>query len=128
MVCLALGSTPDELATELLVRILRNQKQDARHFSVQDADVVIPPEATPGAVAIVYLVSAYPGAERDKSDSVAGRIREILPGSLLVNVFLPDLSGIPESPARQGSCDHAVSSFGEAVRLCLERQQTTIDA
>ena len=69
----------DELATELLVRILRSQKQDARHFSVQDADIALPADATPGAEAIVYLVSAYPGTERDDSDAVAAKVRQILP-------------------------------------------------
>ena len=121
MVCVALGSIPDELATELLVRILRNQKQDARHFSVQDADVALPSDATPGAVAIVYLVSAYPGSERDKSDSVADKVRQILPGTLLVNVFLPGLAMTSESPVRRGNSDHAVTTFVEAVRICLER-------
>jgi predicted PurR-regulated permease PerM len=128
MVCLSLGSTADELATELLVRILRNQKQDARHFSTQDADVVIPPETTPGAVGIVYLVSAYPGDERDKADNVADRVRQILPGALLVNVFLPGLSVTPDPVARRGNSDHAVTSFIEAVRVCLERERPTYDA
>ena len=123
MVCLALGAVADELATELLVRILRNEKQDARHFSVGDADVAIPPETTPGAVAIVYLVSAYPSEERDKSDAVAGRVRQLLPGALLVNVFLPGLSVIPDAPAHQGTSDHVVTSFVEAVRICMEREQ-----
>lgn len=123
MVCLALGAVADELATELLVRILRGEKQDARHFSVGDADVAIPPETTPGAVAIVYLVSAYPSPERDKSDVVAERVRQLLPGALLVNVFLPGLSVIPDAPAHQGTSDHVVTSFVDAVRICLERQQ-----
>jgi predicted PurR-regulated permease PerM len=124
MVCLALGALADDLATELLVRILRNQKQDARHFSVQDADVATPPEtATPGAVAIVYLVSAFPSAERDKADAVAERVRQILPGALLVNVFLPGLTATADFMADRGSADHAVTSFVEAARICLERQQ-----
>lgn len=124
MVCLALGALADDLATELLVRILRNQKQDARHFSVQDTDVATPPEtATPGAVAIVYLVSAFPSEEREKADAVAERVRQILPGALLVNVFLPGLIATADFTASRGSADHAVSSFVEAVRICLERHQ-----
>jgi hypothetical protein len=126
IVCLALGAVADELATELLVRILRNEKQDARHFSVGDADVAIPPETTPGAVAIVYLVSAYPSEERDKSDTVAGRVRLLLPGALLVNVFLPGLSVTPETSAYRGASDHAVTSFVEAVRICMEREQQLV--
>ena len=123
MVCVGLGSIPDEFATELLVRILRTEKQDARHFSIQDADVGIPEDATPGAVAIVYLVSAYPGPERDKSDNAADRVRQILPDALLVNVFLPGLSVTPEEPPRPGKSDHAVGSFVQAVQFCLERPQ-----
>src|ERR1019366_7874063 len=36
MLCVGLGSTADDLATELLVRILRDQKVDARHLSIED--------------------------------------------------------------------------------------------
>jgi hypothetical protein len=68
-------------------------------------------------------VSAYPSPERDKSDVVAERVRQLLPGALLVNVFLPGLSVIPDAPAHQGTSDHVVTSFVEAVRICLERQQ-----
>ena len=38
MLCVGLGSMADDLATELLVRILREQKIDARHLSIEDLD------------------------------------------------------------------------------------------
>jgi hypothetical protein len=45
MVCVGLGSMADDLATELLVRILRDQKIDARHMSIEDLAAWPPPEA-----------------------------------------------------------------------------------
>jgi len=59
MVCVGLGSCSDDLATELLVRILRDQKIDARHMSLEDMAAVPPPNAAE-AVSIVYVVSAFP--------------------------------------------------------------------
>jgi hypothetical protein len=40
-------------------------------------------------VAIVYLVSAFPGAERLSHEEVVERVRRLLPGALLVDVLLP---------------------------------------
>src|ERR1700723_1259169 len=44
VVCVGLGSMADDLATELLVRILRDQKIDARHMSLEDMNTAPPPE------------------------------------------------------------------------------------
>jgi hypothetical protein len=120
MVCLGLGSTADDLAAELLVRILRDQKLDARHFSVSDEGP--PPGATPGGVAIVCLVSAFPGPERERSGAVAERVRELLPGAFLVNVFLPGVSVEPD-PIQSGNADPTVTSLTHAVQICLEQQR-----
>jgi predicted PurR-regulated permease PerM len=124
MVCLGLGSFADDLAAELLVRILRDQKIDARHFSVSDGGP--PPGASTDGVAIVYLVSALPGPERDGSGAVAERVRELLPGAFLLNVFLPGVSAGPASDTPVGSADHTVSSFAQALQICLEQQRERI--
>jgi predicted PurR-regulated permease PerM len=123
MVCLGLGSSADDLAAELLVRILRDQKVDARHFSVNDSDAGPPPGATAGAVAIVYLVSAYPGPERERRDAVAERVRQLLPGAFLLNVFLPGVSVQPPSITQVGNADDTVISLTHALQICLEQQQ-----
>jgi len=126
MICLALGSIADDLAAELLVRILRNHKLDARHFSVEDLDAGLPPGATPGGVAAVYLVSANPGAERDNRAVVAERIRQMLPGAGLMNLLLPGLSAQPVSAAQVVEAqDPVVTSFVQAVQICLEHHQPT---
>lgn len=125
MICLALGSIADDLAAELLVRILRNHKVDARHFSVKDLDAGLPPGATPGGVAAVYLISAAPGPERDNRNQVAERIHQLFPSAGLMNLLLPGLSSQTMStPQMVDADDPVVTSFVQAVQICLEQQQS----
>jgi AI-2E family transporter len=128
MVCLGLGSPADDLAAELLVRIMRDQKVDARHFSVNDPDAGPPPGASTDGVAIVYLVSAFPGAERERSGAVAERVRQLLPGAFLLNVFLPGVSAQPSATPPVGGADDTVTSFAQALQICLEQQRQRTNA
>jgi predicted PurR-regulated permease PerM len=123
MLCLGPGSFTDDLAAELLARILREQKVDARHFSVEDTEGGPPPGATPGGVAIVYLVSAAPGVERQRCGPVAQRLRQRLPEALFVNVFFPGVTLQLEAAAESGNADLTVTSFAQAVQICLEKRE-----
>jgi hypothetical protein len=127
MLCIGMGSLADDLATELLVRILRDQKVDARHLSIDDLNAPPPPDASPDIVSVVYLVSAYPSEERKRSESVAARIRERFPAVRLVTVFLPGML-LPASPVIEtvATADKAATSFGHAVQICLDMQQDQI--
>ena len=131
MLCVGLGSIPDDLATELLVRILRDQKLDARHLSVDDLQQLPPPEAAPGSVSMVYLVSAFPSSERLRAESTAAEIRRRFPGAFLVTVLLPGLL-LQAGPAADTirSADKAAGSFSEALQICLDwlREQQKPDA
>ncbi len=127
MVCVGLGSVADDLATELLVRILREQKIDARHMSLEDIDAVPPPNAAE-AVSLVYIVSAFPSEERARSDSTAQEMRRRFPQACIVAVLLPGMLLQPEiegllvdKPGLHGA-DKAASSLGRAVQICLEMQ------
>jgi hypothetical protein len=124
MLCIGMGSPADELATELLVRILRDQKVDARHLSIEDLNSPPPPDASPQSVSVVYLMSAFPSEERKRGESVAARIRERFPGVRLVTVFLPGVL-LQASPAIDTvpTADKAATSFGHAVQICLDMQQ-----
>jgi predicted PurR-regulated permease PerM len=123
LLCLGLGSRADTIAAELLVRALREQGLDARHVSMEDLDAGSrPPDANPAAIAIAYLVSAFPSVEREHSAQAADRVRQHLPSARVVSVFLPGVSIQPESP-RVGNADYAVDSFVEAVQVYLERQR-----
>ncbi|HWS70415.1 MAG TPA: AI-2E family transporter [Steroidobacteraceae bacterium] len=127
MLCVGMGSLADDLATELLVRILRDQQVDARHVSIDDLNAAPPPGASPGSVAVVYLVSAFPSEERKRGESVATRVRERFPGVRLVTVFLPGML-LQASPAIETvpTADKAATSFGQAVQICLDMQQDPV--
>ncbi len=128
MICVGLGSTADDLAAELLVRILRGQKLDARHFSVEDSASDLPHGATTDAVAVVYLVSAFPGAARERRDIVAEKISQELPGVSLVNVFLPGMSAQPEPVTPVVNASRTVTSFVQALQICRAQPPTREDA
>jgi predicted PurR-regulated permease PerM len=123
VICAGLGSPADDLASELLVRLLRIQKIDARHFSPADVKGGLPPGADPDGVSIVYLVSAFPGPERARADSISQQIRGLLPLSSLVRVFCPGVSVLPEFGDSAGSADDTASSLEQAIQICTSWQQ-----
>jgi predicted PurR-regulated permease PerM len=124
IVCVGLGSMADDLATELLVRILRDQKIDARHMSLEDLDAAPPPNAAE-AVSMVYVVSAFPSEERSRGDPAADRLRQRFPHACIVAVFLPGMLLQPEeedaAPSLR-SADKSAASLGHAVQICLDMQ------
>lgn len=118
LLCLGLGSPADTIAAELLVRALREQGLDARHVSMEELGAESrPPDANPAAVAIAYLVSAFPGPQREYSKQTADRLREQLPNARVVTVFLPGMSIQPELSPHIGNGDCGVSSFLAAVQV-----------
>jgi predicted PurR-regulated permease PerM len=122
VVSVGLGSIADDLATELLVRILRDQKIDARHMSLEDLEAPPPPNAA-DAVSIVYIVSAFPSEERSRGDATAVKARERFPGACIVAVFLPGMLLQPEeSPGSLRDADKSAESLGHAVQICLDMQ------
>ena len=130
MVCIGLGSMADDLATELLVRILRDQKVDARHMSLEDLNAAPPPNAAE-AVSIVYVVSAFPSEERSRGEATADKMRVRFPRACIVAVFLPGMLLQPQQESElalmQGA-DKSAGSLGHAVQICLDMQPKTAEA
>jgi hypothetical protein len=125
--CIALGSPADDLATELLVRLLRSQRIDARHFSTAEIDAGLPPGAHPDGVAIAFLVSAYPSRERERAVSISLQLHELLPQASLIRIFCPGIAALPE-PGNSG--DHpesTVNSLGKAIEICRSWQEVCSD-
>jgi predicted PurR-regulated permease PerM len=130
IVCVSLGSMADDLAAELLVRILREQKIDARHMSIEDLQAAPPPNAAE-AVSIVYVVSAFPSEERSKGEAAAEELRKEFPHACIVAVFLPgmllqdeELGAAPTIPG----ADKSAGSLGHAVQICLDMQPKPVQA
>jgi predicted PurR-regulated permease PerM len=121
MLCVGLGTMADELAAELLVRILRDQKIDARHMSLEDMATVEPPPNAGDAVAMVYIVSAFPSEERERGEATADELRRRFPHACIVAVFLPGMLLQPEAAIDTvRGADKAASSLGHAVQICLD--------
>jgi hypothetical protein len=118
MVCVGLGSMADDLATELLVRILRDQRIDARHMSLEDMATAPPPEAA-DAVSIVYVVSAFPSEERSRGEATAKEMRRRFPQACIVAVLLPGMLLQPQTVIENvRAADKSASSLSHAVQIC----------
>jgi len=126
MLCVGLGSMADDLATELLVRILRDRKIDARHMSLEDLDAV-PPADVADAVGIVYVVSAFPSEERGRGDAAAQEMRRRFPQACIVAVFLPGMLLQPDAviDTLRGA-DKSADSLRHAVQIGLDLQRLPI--
>src|SRR5262249_29983778 len=94
------------------------QGLDGRHVSMDEFDAGSrPPDASPAAIAIVYLVSAFPSAEREHSEQAADRVRQHLPSARLVSLFLPGVAPQSALSPQVANTDYTVSSFVEAVQV-----------
>jgi hypothetical protein len=126
VICMALGSPADDLATEMLVRMLRSERIDARHFSPAEIDEGLPPGADPDGVAIAFLVSAFPGPERERAGSINQQLRELLPEANLIKVFCPGVTAPSESGNSTGNPESSVSSLGQAIEICMSWREARI--
>ena len=121
LLCIGLGTRADIIAAELLVRALREQHLDARHVLMEDLDAgERSPDANPASVGVVYLVSAFPSVERDKSQNAIDQIQKHFSNARVIAVFLPGVL-IPTDLSLQAAvAGNGVSSFEAAVQLCCE--------
>jgi predicted PurR-regulated permease PerM len=121
IICIGLGSLADDLATELLVRVLRDQKIDARHFSLADLAQPGPPGGSAHTISMVHLVSAFPSAERAQCRAVADGVRRRFPTACIVAVLLPGTLAQPSLPeASTNGVDKVAASFIEAQQISLD--------
>ena len=129
MLCVSMGSMSDDLATELLVRIFRDQKLDARHLSIEDLRQMAP-QGLAGTVVMAYLVSAYPSEERKRADSTAAEIHARFRDIPLVAVFLRGMLLQPGAHDSVRWADREATSFGEAVQIGFSwfKEHTAHDA
>jgi hypothetical protein len=72
---------------------------------------------------VVFIVSAFPSADRDKSQPLADAIRRRLPQARLVTLFLPGMP-LEDDATSDGirDADNTATSFGQAVQICLAMQ------
>jgi predicted PurR-regulated permease PerM len=124
--CIALGSSADDFASEILVRFLRSERIDARHFSTAEIDAGLPPGADPDGVAIAFLVSAYPSPERECANSISLQLHELLPQANLIRIFCPGVACPLESGNNVDNAESTVNTLGEAIEICMSWREARI--
>ena len=119
VICVGLGSSADDLVAEVLARLLLRRKVDARHFSPRELDAGLPPGADPDGVSVVYLVSAFPGPERERADSLDSHAHEMFPYAHVVRVFCPGITVHPvHICVTAGRTDRMARSLVQAMQIC----------
>jgi predicted PurR-regulated permease PerM len=125
VLAMSLGTQYDELATEILVRILREQKIDARSVSFADFGLHdAPPEATPALVSIVCLVSVDPLAERELMERALLKMKDSLPHCKRYAVLLPSpFENADLAPCVFPAASKVVHSYDSALQSCQRTMQ-----
>lgn len=119
--CIGLPALGDELATELLVRIVRDMRIDARHLTIADLGGPRPADVNERNIAAVCIVSIDPGRERDMVIAIAKDVRTRLPDVPVIVLLMRDLldtgAGLPVGD----TIDRVVDSFQSAAIELSER-------
>jgi predicted PurR-regulated permease PerM len=124
VICSGLGTSADDLAAELMVRTLRIQGIDARHFSPEEGAAGLPPAANPASFSIVCLISAFPGPERERAAVIAQQIHELLPRAYVIKVFCSGAAAPAEMDAVQEDSEILAGSLGHAIQICQSWQES----
>ena len=143
VLCMGLGEAGNELAAEILVRVLRHHNLDARHISLADF-AAPPPEAKAESVSVVCVVSTSPAKEEEQSSLLLTDIQHRFPSVHRVLVLLPSPyenvhSHSNHSHSSQSHSGHPISidasdevarSYEATLNLCLMHMHSTtpIDA
>jgi hypothetical protein len=121
VLCVGLGSLASELSAEILVRILRTEKMDSRHLTLEDFDSPTPEGGNPESVSLICLVSAEPGEERERAAGATTLLRNRFGNIHILKVFLPGRQRQHEAIDQEGGeLDDSASSFVQALQKCLE--------
>ncbi len=112
--CLGAGSIRDEFVTEILVRMLRDQRIDARGLGLADFEAPPPSGALPESVALIFIVLSGLATERSTCLRLARRSRELLPHATRVGLLPPEAETDEAAWAELG-LDLVVRSFEQAA-------------
>ncbi|MEO6896246.1 MAG: AI-2E family transporter [Caldimonas sp.] len=115
VLCVALNALGDDLASELLVRILRDAHIDARHLSVGDIQETGLPKLEETHLSTVCLVSLWPDAEQELAVELAASIQRRWPGSSIMAMLWRSLETAPALSTFGEHIERIVTSFEDAV-------------
>jgi len=114
------GSSADELAAEILVRILRKQSVDGRHVTLGELGEAPPPDVKPGIVSMFCLVSIEPVKEQAQIEAALETLKTRLPNVKQLVLVIANPFEQLQLPTSGLLKQHDVArSFEEAVQHCL---------
>lgn len=124
VLCMGSGSRYDDIATEILVRVLRDLGIDARHVSlkdIEDFEAENHPEATTDAVSMVHIVNASGAEAWEAGDVLAKDMRQRFADAIITAVLLPNFLQAYELPEAGPHVDRVAQSFEQAAQYTLEK-------
>jgi predicted PurR-regulated permease PerM len=115
-----LGISPDSIgngiATEILVRILRDHHIDAKHLTMEEMGSAQQQYANAASVAMVCVVSLAPDPEHELDGKLIAQIRSWFPDARIAAVLLPGVVSDKEHLAVGDNVDLVLGSFEEVVQ------------
>jgi hypothetical protein len=115
VLCIGVGGLGDDLATELLVRILGELHLDARHLTLEDLEASRKRDVDFGEISAICIVSVAPGEEREQGEGIAHEIRATLPEAFLVALLLPSILADADKSNFAEVVDRLANSFGDVA-------------
>jgi len=115
VLCVGMGAPGDDLATEILVRILRGLHLDARDLTVEDLRSLRYPHLPASAVRAVCLVTMTGGDDPDTGICLAREFRSQAPDAHMVALLLPGLHEGRDRTEFREAVDRIVSSYEQVV-------------
>lgn len=121
VLCIGMGGPGDDLATEILVRILRGLRLDARDVTVEDLRSLQHSRTPASAIGAVCLVTMTGGDNPDTGIRLACELRSEAPDAPMVALLLPGLDGGRDQTAFRERVDCIASSYEHVVLELQDR-------
>jgi hypothetical protein len=123
LMCVSMAGSEPQLVAELLVRVLRSERLDARHVTIHEL-AEPPAEARSEAVGTVFVVGTTADRAAAKDGPMLNECLAHLPQASVV-LMLPTLPGrqAPVDPIDVDRVHHTAYSFEEALALVRQGQR-----
>jgi predicted PurR-regulated permease PerM len=121
LLCVGAGTTYNELAAEVLVRVLAQAGIDGRHLLLEDLGDSALHGADPAKVAAVCLVSLQPCEEAARMEELAREVHASMPRARILALVLQgpyrNCDQLERAPA---GVDLTAQSYEDMLKICVE--------
>jgi hypothetical protein len=115
VLCIGMGAPGDDLATEVLVRVLRGLHADARHLTDEDLDALRDPGSPAAAISAVCLVTMAEDDQVERGVRLGRQMRSTAPDTYLMALLLSGHSEARDQGALRETVDRMVGSYEQAA-------------